>query len=118
MNIKLDENIPKRLVQTLRQLRHDTDTVSEEGLTGQRDPAVWAGAQQASRFFVTQDLDFSDIRVYAPGTHAGLLLARLSDPGRNALVRRITQIFETEDVDSWIGCLVVATDRKVRVRRS
>jgi len=28
---------------------------------------------------------------------------------------RIRQIFATEDVDEWLGCFVVATERKVRV---
>ena len=68
MNLKLDENIPQRLIQTLGQLGHDIDTVREEGLTGQTDPAVWTATQRSSRFFVTQDLDFPDIRVYTPGT--------------------------------------------------
>ena len=117
MNFKLDENIPRLLANLLRQLGHDADTVREEGLTGQNDPTAWTAAQRASRFFITQDLDFSDIRVYTPGTHAGLLLVRLADPGRKSLVRRIRQLFETENVDDWHGCLVVATDRKLRVRR-
>ena len=71
----------------------------------------------AQRFFITQDLDFSDMRRYAPGTHAGLLLVRLARPGRNALLERVSQVFETEKVEDWTGCLVVVTDRKVRVRR-
>ena len=117
MKLKLDENIPKQLSHRLGQLGHDVDTVDAEGLTGKDDPAVWAGAQRASRFLVTQDLDFSDIRGYAPGTHAGVLVVRIEDPGRIALSRRIMRLFQNEDVDAWRGCLVVATDRKVRIRR-
>jgi predicted nuclease of predicted toxin-antitoxin system len=101
VNIRLDENIFQSWVQPLRRLGHDIDTVREEGLTGQTDPAVWTATQRASRFFVTQDLDRSDVRVYTPGTHAGLLLVRLSDPGRNALVRRTNQIFETENAGAF-----------------
>jgi len=68
--------------------------------------------------FLAQDLDFSDMRRYAPGTHAGLLLVRLARPGRSALLERVSQVFETEKVENWAGCLVAVTDRKVRVRRS
>jgi hypothetical protein len=78
---------------------------------------VWSAAQAAQRFFITQDLDFSDMRRYAPGTHAGLLLVRLARPGRNALFERIVSVFQTENVDEWKECLVVVTDRKIRVRR-
>lgn len=117
MQIKLDENLPLRLAAVLAELGHDADTVFGEGLKGRDDPTVWRAAQSKGRFFVTQDLDFSDVRAYEPGTHAGLLLVRLRDPARKALTERVRAIFETEDVAGWAGCLVVATDRKVRVRR-
>jgi hypothetical protein len=83
VNIKLDENLPVRLVSAL--------------------------ADTGPRFF--------DMRRYAPGTHAGRLLVRLSRPGRYALLARVTQVFETENVEDWAGCLVVVTDPKIRVRQ-
>jgi len=64
-----------------------------------------------------QDLDFADARVFAPGTHHGILLVRLPQPGRTALAERVATLFSGEDVDSWAGCLVTATLRKVRVKR-
>lgn len=117
MRIKLDENLPDRLVTVLTTLGHDVDTVHGEQLTGRADPEVWSAAQSAQRFLITQDLDFSDIRRYTPGTHAGLLLVRLPRPGRNALLDRVTGLFRTEQIENWAGCLVVATDQKVRIRR-
>lgn len=117
MKVKLDENLPDRLVAALTALGHDMDTVYAERLNGQVDPNVWKATQATQRFFITQDLDFSDIRRYTPGTHAGLLLVRLTRPGRNALFERVSRVFETENVEDWTGCLVVVTDRKVRVRR-
>lgn len=117
MNIKLDENLPARLVAALRALGHEIDTVYAERLNGQIDSTVWNATQAAQRFFITQDLDFSDIRRYAPGTHAGLLLVRLARPSREALFERMVTVFRTENVEDWRGCLVVVTDRKIRVRR-
>ena len=117
MKIKLDENLPGRLVQALTDLGHDVDTVVLERLVGQDDHAVWQAAQQAGRFLITQDLDFSDVRRYTPGTHRGLLLVRLASPGGTALLSRVRSLFTVEDVSMWAGCLVVATDRKLRVRR-
>ena len=117
MKIKLDENLPERLVAALTALGHDLDTVYAERLNGQVDPNVWRATQAGQRFLITQDLDFSDVRHYAPGTHAGLLLVRLARPGRNALFERIVSVFQTENVEDWKECLVVVTDRKIRVRR-
>lgn len=66
---------------------------------------------------ITQDLDFSDIRRFVPGTHHGLLLVRLREPRREALVQKIQTLYQTEDVESWKGCFVVVTERKIRIRR-
>ncbi len=116
MKIKLDENMPLRTKGLLQELGHDTDTTLDESLAGSTDEAIWQASQQSGRFLITQDLDFSDIRRFAPGTHAGVLVMRLGDGGREALYRRLRQVFTLEAVETWIGCFVVVTDRKIRVR--
>lgn len=117
MKIKLDENLPESLLTTLTALGHDTDNVRLEGLAGRPDPDVWQAAQEAGRFLITQDLDFSDMRRFRPGTHAGLLLIRLRIPGRLALTNRIREICESEQIERWAGCFVLVTDRKIRIHR-
>ena len=117
MQIKLDENLPSRLADALATFGHHIDTVPEEGLAGRPDSDVWAAAQAAGRFLITQDLDFSDVRRFRPGSHPGILLVRLRNPGRTALFAKVVSIFENEAVETWAGCFVVATDRKLRIRR-
>ncbi|MCP4663914.1 MAG: hypothetical protein GY856_51685 [bacterium] len=84
MKIKLDEHLPTAVARCLASLGHDVETVHDEGLGGQDDDHVWEAAQAEKRFLITQDLDFSDIRKYTPGSHSGLLLLRLRNPGRSA----------------------------------
>lgn len=117
MKLKLDENLPEALIASLAALGHDVDNVRLEGLAGRDDPTVWQAAQESGRFLITQDLDFSDIRKFAPGTHHGLLLVRLHHPGRKALTTRVADLFRTGDTASWAGCFVVFTEHKVRVLR-
>ena len=50
MKIKLDENIPRRLVDVFAEAGHDVDTVVDQGLAGHPDAAVWQSAQQSGRF--------------------------------------------------------------------
>ncbi len=118
MKIKLDENLPAGLGRGLRDLGHDVDTVPEEDLAGRDDGQVWQAAQREGRFFITQDLDFSDLRQFAPGTHHGLLLVRLRDPGRSALAAVVREVFSSQDVAGWTGCFVVVTERKIRISRA
>lgn len=117
MKLKLDENLPEALVAELASLGHDVDNVRREGLAGKDDPTVWQAAQEGARFLITQDLDFSDARRFAPGTHHGLLLVRLHNPGRKALPARLTELFRTGEVESWARCFVVPTEHKLRILR-
>lgn len=117
MKIKLDENLPARLAGVLERAGHEVDSVATEGLTGKPDADVWAAARGEKRFFITQDLDFSDIRQYRPGTHPGLLLVRLREPGANALMERISAAIQVHELESLVGCFVVLTDHKLRIRR-
>jgi predicted nuclease of predicted toxin-antitoxin system len=117
VRIKLDENIPARLAPDLAALGHDVETVVGEGLTGRDDGQIWQAAQQESRFFVTQDLDFSDLRQFSPGSHAGLLLVRLRDPGRLALAAVVQEVFSSQSTADLQGCFIVITEKKLRILR-
>jgi predicted nuclease of predicted toxin-antitoxin system len=115
MKIKLDENLPSRLVASLQRHGHDVETVPDEGLGGKPDEQIWQAVYAEQRFLITQDLDFSDTRRFAPGTHAGLLLVRLREPGANALAEAIGAV--ATDIDDWGGCFVVLTENKIRIKR-
>lgn len=117
MKIKLDENLPARLAQALSRLGHDADTVIQEKLNGQADDRIWGSAQKEGRFFITQDLDFSDIEQFAPGNHHGLMLVRLKEPGLFALTQRIEAIFQAENVEAWKECFVIVTEHKIRIKQ-
>lgn len=117
MKIKLDENIPLRIKTALTDLGHDVDTVVEEGARGASDQMIWKIAQEAGRFLITQDMDFSDIHRFTPGTHCGLLIVRLRTPGRENLYQRVKQVFEEENVELWGRCLVIVSDVKIRIQR-
>jgi predicted nuclease of predicted toxin-antitoxin system len=117
MKIKLDENLPFRLATVLTQLGHDAHTVFDEGLVGHPDGEIWRTTQHESRFLITQDLDFSDLRSFAPGSNHGILLIRLYSPSREELIERIATLFREENAADWTGCFVIVTERKIRVVR-
>jgi len=117
MKIKLDENLPAQLAIALRSLGHDVHILRDEQLTGHADDEIWDAAQKDSRFLITQDLDFSDVRKFAPGTHHGILLIRLHSPSRRNLIARITELFGSERTEDWTHCFVVVTDSKIRILR-
>ncbi|SRR5258708_38927504 len=88
------------------------------GLVGSSDEWIWTRCQQEERLLVTQDLDFSDSRKFRAGRHAGLLLIRLQNPGRAALIGLLRSIFERYDVETWEKCFVVVSETKIRILRN
>jgi predicted nuclease of predicted toxin-antitoxin system len=117
MKVKLDENIPFAFKSLLSALGHEVDTTADEGLNGKSDVAVWEASKKEGRFLVTQDLDFSDVRSFAPGTHSGILVIRLREPSRLRLIKRMAELVDREMVDDWQGCLIVVTDHKIRIKK-
>ena len=117
MKLKLDENIPRSSQARLAALGFDADTVLTEGLQGQPDPDVWSATQAAGRVLVTLDLDFSDVRKFAPGSHHGVVVLRLPDAEQWRIGDYLVAWFSTPEARTWQGCFVVATPHKVRVLR-
>src|SRR5579863_1735463 len=118
MKAKLDENLPLQIASSLHHIGHDVHTMQAEELLGCTDADLWRAAQREGRTLITQDLDFSDGRKFAPGTHHGIVLISLRSPSRLRLMQRMEEVFRSEAVNTWTGCFVVVTDQKVRVRRA
>jgi predicted nuclease of predicted toxin-antitoxin system len=94
VKFKLDENMPADLATHLREARHEVADVMEEGLAGEDDQPVLAAATAEGRILLTFDLDFANVRRYAPGTHAGIVVFRLHDRARHLPVN---------DLHQWAG---------------
>jgi predicted nuclease of predicted toxin-antitoxin system len=105
LRLKLDENLPASAARRLGALGFDVDTVVDEGLAGRADRDVWKAAQVAGRMLVTQDLDFSDVRTFAPGTHQGLVLVRVPDADQWRLGDCLVAWFSQPDATTWGGLL-------------
>ena len=116
MRLKLDENITVDARTLLAAFGHDVDTVADEQLVGRPDPDVLAAAVGDGRALVTFDLGFGDPRSYPPGTHCGVILLRLRDQQPGNVVTVLQRLAEHHNLDELTGCVVVITERLVRIR--
>lgn len=113
---KLDENLPRDAEALLRNGGHDVRTVLDEQLGGNPDPRVFEASQAEDRILVTFDLDFSDIRVYPPASHAGIWVLRphtQSIENTLALLKSALVVLEAE---STRGRLWIIEPERVRIR--
>ncbi len=116
MQVQVDECLPREVADIVAGLGCDVETVASEGLSGSPDELIWKVAQTEGRFLITTDLDFSDIRRYSPGTHAGFLLPRLRKEGKPHMLAYLRWLFAHHDLRDWQRCVVIATQHKVRIR--
>lgn len=117
MKLKLDENLSRHLKPTMLALQHDVTTTAEEGLLSQPDPVVGAAAKNEGRMLLTLDLEFADMRKYAPGNHPGVVLFRPRSFGPLAVNRFVEAFLRENDLEPFRGCIVIVEPGRVRVRQ-
>jgi predicted nuclease of predicted toxin-antitoxin system len=117
MLVKLDENLSVTHQEFLRSQGYDCDRVTDEGLSGADDEVVWQQVCIESRFFITLDLDFSDVRLFPLGTHPGILLLRPRSKSRQAVLDVLERVVREYSLTHFQGCLVVADETQTRIRR-
>jgi predicted nuclease of predicted toxin-antitoxin system len=117
VRVKLDENLGKLHAELVRDIGHVVQRVTEQGLSGATDPVVWQHVCNTGRFFITLDLDFSDVRRFKPGTHPGILLIRPRGKGRGAVARVVRRVLAEHGLEPLVGCLAVADESRTRIRR-
>ncbi|MGD0069539.1 MAG: DUF5615 family PIN-like protein [Streptosporangiaceae bacterium] len=116
MKFKLDENLPASSSVILADAGHDVDTVADEELTGAPDQDVVAAATEAGRILISLDRGLGDIRTYPPGSHAGIIVLRLTDQSAAAANKAISDLVTLTDPASLTGAVAVLQHGLLRIR--
>ena len=117
LKIKVDEDLPKSVAESIRRVVPDTLTVMDERLSGILDSELWKTTQKERRFLVTGDKAFANIRQYPPGSHSGVLLLRPAEEGILQMHGLIQDVLKLGNLENLAGCIAVATPGRMRVRR-
>lgn len=118
MRVKLDENLPKSLIEVLASAGHDAETVLDEGLGGAEDDLVFAAARDGDRMLLTLDRGFGDIRRYPPGKHPGIVVLRPLDESRSAVVAAAQRLAAARDLADLAGTICIVEAKRLRIRRA
>lgn len=113
---KIDENLPCELSGFFNAEGHDSLTVNEQQLGGCDDEDLILICRKEKRILVTLDFDFSDIRVYPPQKHHGIVIFKSADQSKKTvlkLAKNFLSVLEKELVQKSLW--IVEIDR-VRIR--
>ena len=75
----VDESLPRAVTRALVAAGHDVADVRDIGLRGAPDDAIAVHARATHQIVVSGDLDFSNALRFPPGSHPGIVVARLPD---------------------------------------
>lgn len=109
--------MPAEVAEMLRSAGHDAMSVLDQNLGGWADPGVAEVCRSEGRIIVTLDVGFADTRNYPPQDYAGLIVVRLKQQDKPAILQafeRAMRVFALEPVDRALW--IVEKDR-VRIRR-
>jgi predicted nuclease of predicted toxin-antitoxin system len=117
VKVKLDENVPQRIVAVLEEWGHDVETCVSEGLGGQPDSVIADHVRAERRLLVTLDRGFSNIRQYPPGDLPGILVIRLPNQLPAMIEAALRGVLYRQPLDDLAGCTVIVQPGRIRVRR-
>ena len=107
MKFKLVENLPVSSAAILTSTDQNVDIVTDEGLTGAPDHDVVAAATAAGRILISLDRGLGDIRAYPPGSHAGIVVLRLTDQSATAATKPVSDLATLTNPDIVAGAVAV-----------
>jgi hypothetical protein len=117
MKIKLDQNLSQYLRDDLTALKHDVDTVLDQGLSGAADPEVLKAATTHDRILFTLDNDFLDLKKYPLESHSGVVVFRPPRQGALAVGEFVKAFVRSTDLKKYYRRLTVVERTRARVVR-
>lgn len=117
MKFLLDQNISPKVTRYLRNAGHDVVDTRELKLYDADDDMLWELAINEKRFFITFDLDFSDLRKYPPASESGTLVFRTRRTTSKTVSRLMKTILQKYPEEQLRGKLLIVTENQVRIRK-
>ena len=115
MKIKLDQNLSQYLRDDLTALKHEVDTVFDQGLSGATDPEVLRAATSHDRILFTLDTDFLDLKVYPPDSHRGVIVFRPPRQGALTVADFIKAFVRSTDLGKYYRRTTVVERTRARI---
>jgi predicted nuclease of predicted toxin-antitoxin system len=114
MRLLADENVPRRVIESLVAAGHDVEWVPWSR-AGASDPDLLALAGRERRVLLTFDKGFGELAVRRPrAATAGVVLVRMPSNPPDEVAVRLTRVFARHA--DWAGQVAVIEEKRIRVR--
>lgn len=117
MRFLADECVYFVTVKTLRERGHDVVTVQDEGLSGKSDLVVLEHAVIEKRVFITNDMHFSNILLFPPQQHFGIIVLKIRPVTINQVHTVLLGYLSKVDQSKIQNALIIIDRNKYRIHR-
>lgn len=116
MKFKIDENLPVEVASLLENAGYDALTVLDQEMGGGSDDDLAAVCKKEDRVLITLDLDFADIRIYAPQAQAGIIILRLKRQDKPYVLPMIDRLIKSFSEEQVQKSLWIVDEERIRIR--
>ncbi len=117
MNAVIDEDLHRSLKPILESLGFVVFDVRDHGLRGKSDNSILNFAQNKQAVLFTGDLDFSNILVFPPGTHCGIVILRFPNILSTTVVNhQLLTLLPKLQPGDYQGNIVIVSPDQIRLR--
>ncbi|RJP35143.1 MAG: hypothetical protein C4536_01235 [Actinobacteria bacterium] len=118
MRFKIDENLPSSLCILLEENLLESETVHDEGLSGNPDEMIVAECKREGLVLITMDIGFANQSAYPAGTHPGMIVIRVRNQSTKSVISVMKRFLGKQvDLEDFAGCTVIVEENRYRVRR-
>lgn len=112
-----DECVGDPTIKFLRSLGFSVVTVWDLGLRASPNATLLKKAIREHKVFLTADLDFSNILVYPPSGHCGIILLKISRQVEDEVHSNFKKLLEELKASDFDKTLLIVDRNKYRIRR-
>jgi predicted nuclease of predicted toxin-antitoxin system len=117
MRFKVDENLHHEIAELLNGHGHDALTVFDQGLRGRSDKDISDICQSEHRILLSLDLDFSNVLLFPPEHHPGLIVLRLRKKGRSSVRSVVAGLIRHLEKEAVTGRLLIVEEHRIRIHQ-
>ena len=117
MRFLADMGVAMRVVEWLREQRHDATHLRDENLQRMPDPDIFRKAATEELILLTVDLDFGEIVALSGQKTVSVALFRLHNTRTSHVIERLQVALQETEQILPSGVIVVVEESRLRVRR-
>jgi predicted nuclease of predicted toxin-antitoxin system len=114
----IDEDLPRKLGESLKKLGWETKDVRDFGLSGKTDKEIISFAKESKAVLFSSDKDFANISKYPPQEYYGIVILDFpNEVSTDFMIKETGKALVKIPLEDFKHNLIIIEPGKIRIRR-